>query len=68
MRERLAKAASGLVTAAAKVWTADAWWTLLANPRPYRPELHYMRGPGPKWREKHARWRDPAARQGERGR
>ena len=21
---------------------------------PYRPELHYMRGPGPKWREKHA--------------
>jgi hypothetical protein len=21
---------------------------------PYRPELHYMRGPGPRWREKHA--------------
>jgi hypothetical protein len=21
---------------------------------PYRPELHYMRGPGPKWREKHS--------------
>jgi hypothetical protein len=21
---------------------------------PYRPELHYMRGPGPKWRAKHA--------------
>jgi hypothetical protein len=21
---------------------------------PYRPELHYMRGPGPKYREKHA--------------
>ena len=21
----------------------------------YRPELHYMRGPGPKWREKHAK-------------
>jgi hypothetical protein len=21
----------------------------------YRPELHYMRGPGPRWREKHAR-------------
>jgi hypothetical protein len=19
----------------------------------YRPELHYMRGPGPKWRAKH---------------
>ena len=25
-----------------KVWTA------------YNPERHYMRGPGPKWREKHA--------------
>jgi hypothetical protein len=22
---------------------------------PYPPERHYMRGPGPKWREKHAR-------------
>ena len=22
---------------------------------PYRPELHYMRGPGPKWRQKHVR-------------
>jgi hypothetical protein len=21
---------------------------------PYRPERHYMRGPGPKWRAKHA--------------
>jgi hypothetical protein len=21
---------------------------------PYRPELHYMRGPGPKWHEQHA--------------
>ena len=20
---------------------------------PYRPELHYMRGPGPKWHAKH---------------
>jgi hypothetical protein len=26
---------------------------------PYRPELHYMRGPGPKWRAKHARGRVP---------
>jgi len=23
----------------------------------YKPELHYMRGPGPKWREKHAGFR-----------
>jgi hypothetical protein len=25
--------------------------SLLASP--YRPEQHYMRGPGPKWRAKH---------------
>jgi hypothetical protein len=23
----------------------------------YRPEAHYMRGPGPKWREKHGQAR-----------
>jgi hypothetical protein len=28
-----------------------ARWRALRDP--YRPELHYMRGPGPKWREKH---------------
>ena len=22
----------------------------------YRPEMHYMRGPGPKWRTKHQPW------------
>jgi hypothetical protein len=27
---------------------------------PYRPELHYMRGPGPKWHAKHAVARQPA--------
>ncbi|WP_420969046.1 hypothetical protein [Bradyrhizobium sp. B120] len=30
------------------------WQNLIARMRdPYRPELHYMRGPGPKWRAKH---------------
>lgn len=29
----------------AKKWISD----------PYRPELHYMRGPGPKWHEKNMR-------------
>jgi hypothetical protein len=24
------------------------------TPRAYRPEAYYMRGPGPRWREKHA--------------
>ncbi|HEY6992124.1 MAG TPA: hypothetical protein VH397_00290 [Xanthobacteraceae bacterium] len=28
---------------------------------PYRPELHYMRGPGPKWRAKHAPARENRA-------
>jgi hypothetical protein len=31
------------------------WWRLAhALSEPYHPERHYMRGPGPKWREKHA--------------
>jgi hypothetical protein len=29
--------------------------------RKYRPEDHYMRGPGPKWREKHFRDRASAS-------
>lgn len=34
---------------------ADLWRTVRRDAfGAYRPELHYMRGPGPKWREKHA--------------
>ena len=34
---------------------AMLWRTLRRDlTDPYRPELHYMRGPGPKWRERHA--------------
>jgi hypothetical protein len=35
--------------------TIGMLWRTLAKDiaDPYRPELHYMRGPGPKWREKH---------------
>jgi hypothetical protein len=33
---------------------AGFWHELTREFRdPYRPELHYMRGPGPKWREAH---------------
>ena len=34
----------------------SGWWQGLNTAifDPYRPELHYMRGPGPKWREKFA--------------
>jgi hypothetical protein len=37
--------------AAARRWR----WLTTSLLDPYRPERHYMRGPGPKWREKHAR-------------
>jgi len=39
------------VDAVARRWR----WLRASVCDPYRPELHYMRGPGPKWREKHAR-------------
>jgi hypothetical protein len=29
-------------------------WLRLIGETTYRPEKHYMRGPGPKWRAKHA--------------
>jgi hypothetical protein len=45
--------ASAVVKASAAV--AVAWRTTMANQAGrYRPEAHYMRGPGPKWRAKHA--------------
>ena len=33
---------------------ADLWREMSRDViRPYRPELHYMRGPGPAWHAKH---------------
>lgn len=32
----------------------SAWRLLWDAPAGYRREAHYMRGPGPKWREKNA--------------
>jgi len=32
-----------------KLWR-ELWKDLLSS---YRPELHYMRGPGPRWKERH---------------
>ncbi|SFP98963.1 hypothetical protein SAMN05216330_11343 [Bradyrhizobium sp. Ghvi] len=35
-------------------FVAGKWQTLIrVAGAPYRPELHYMRGPGPKWRAKY---------------
>jgi hypothetical protein len=51
--------------------TAVGAWTSLVNSlrmlitidvRTYQPEKYYMRGPGPKWREKHDRGRLSALR------
>lgn len=34
--------------------TLQCWRRLKAAIfNPYRPELHYMRGPGPRWRQTH---------------
>jgi hypothetical protein len=46
----------------ARLWNcatelAHYWPTVLAD-QGYRPELHHMRGPGPKWREAHVRLRE----------
>jgi len=41
----LRSAVSSLVTFLGPSWDGPV--------RKYRPEDHYMRGPGPKWREKH---------------
>ena len=38
---------------------ARRWRWLSSVSDPYRSELHYMRGPGPKWREKHRRSVNP---------
>jgi hypothetical protein len=41
----------------------DTWLRLTKALRdPYRPELHYMLGPGPKWRERHGADGKPASR------
>jgi hypothetical protein len=65
MEQRFSNRMSGLVSVALRAWTAitNAWQTVVSvDARPYRPEEHYMRGPGPKWRAAHAGPRDPAAR------
>jgi hypothetical protein len=50
---RTANAAAGFSPAAGG--STELWRTLRKDLfDPYRPERHYMRGPGPKWRQKHA--------------
>jgi hypothetical protein len=42
---------------------ADFFRAIKALADPYRPELHYMRGPGPKWHAKHDRARETIGNQ-----
>jgi len=60
---RLSDAAATVASACAKLSGAakNAW---PAAEGKYRPEAHYMRGPGPKWRAKY----DPAVTSGARTR
>jgi hypothetical protein len=57
MDRQLSKAACVLafLVVRARAAVANAWQAAMADPTDrYRPEAHYMRGPGPKWRAKHA--------------
>ena len=54
---------AGRSTASAAKPVRPPWWRLTrALSDTYHPELHYMRGPGPKWREKHASGAERAER------
>jgi hypothetical protein len=50
---RKAVQVSGSATPALYAELADILRQLKSLFDPYRPELHYMRGPGPKWHAKH---------------
>ena len=65
MDGRFSVATSDIASMALKALTAltrTLRKAVAVDARPYRPEAHYMRGPGPKWRAAHARSRDPAVR------
>jgi hypothetical protein len=56
---------SVLGSAAVRTWRSlvNSLHMLIAiDVRTYQPEKYYMRGPGPKWREKHAHGRVSAPR------
>ena len=47
-------AATVILSSTARNAIAARWRKLIETVRdPYQPELHYMRGPGPKWRAKY---------------
>jgi len=65
MDQRLSAPPSVLASAAVGAWTTlvnSLRMLITIDVRTYQPEKYYMRGPGPKWREKHALGRVPAPR------
>jgi hypothetical protein len=55
--KRLGTLAAGLAASATEVWkflVESMWLQFAIDAKTYRPERYYMRGPGPKWREKHS--------------
>jgi hypothetical protein len=63
MAQRPSTLASVLTSVALRAWRAviDSCCSVMAErPNVYHPEAYYMRGPGPRWREKHAQGRDIA--------
>jgi hypothetical protein len=52
---RLSRQAAQIIFSAALLTATVENWRGLKKGLfdPYRPELHYMRGPGPKWHETH---------------
>jgi hypothetical protein len=57
MSKEFSNAAVVLASGRTKAWAAlkNVFASALVLPSRYHPEAHYMRGPGPKWREKHAK-------------
>ena len=54
MRERQSRRAAVAIRAC--IGMLKSFRTLFTiDVRPYRPEKFYMRGPGPKWHDKHGR-------------
>ncbi len=66
MDRRLSSVSSAFAFFVIRAWDAVAQTlrtVMMADqPKPYRPEAYYMRGPGPKWREKQAKARGSAPR------
>jgi hypothetical protein len=57
MSQSHSKLAAGIALTGARLLSAakDVWVSTVTGPaEKYRPEAHYMRGPGPKWQAKHA--------------